>query len=339
MMALCGEKKLCLSGTPLRNYSSDIYSQLRFIGYKDQLQSKNFTYHEYTSKKLQEWLLYKEYQDTDIVLPERFERVIELELKDKEKDIYDYYQATIRKIYHGYLLGTYDFSCVLTLFLRLRQVCCSAYTILDTSQKKTDDYTLSQEVLDNMTDGLASWLKDKDGTAGLESCRIQAILKVIESIPTTEKILVFTSFKKFLYLMKEAYTKKTGRNCLVLNGDITGKERDIVLDTFKKDNDINVMFIVFKVGSEGLNLTEANHVVLCETTWTPVVGLQSSARVHRIGQTKDVHIYKFVIKNSIETRMEQICQEKLALINDFVKHNKQSKRITLDRSTLFRIIR
>lgn len=332
MMSLYGDKKWCLSGTPLRNYTTDMYSQLRFCGYNNTVIPRQFKYSTYRDEKLAEFIMYKDYKDVNIKLPQFLETQITLEFEGQEKQIYDYYLSATRKAYNGFLVGSVQFACVLVLFLRLRQICVSPYTILKESSRnyKGEDkteYSISQEVLDQMTDGLASWIKDVSGTAGIHSIKMNMIMKILSNIKKGEKILIFTSFKKVIDVLCLAIKEKLpNMKYLTLDGDVVGEERNKTLDLFKnKDEEYDVMLISYKVGSEGLNLVEANNVIMCENWWCPVVQQQAQARVYRMGQNKNVNVWKLIVKNSIEERIEEICKNKINLINQFVQHKKPTK--------------
>lgn len=348
MMCLHGKYKLCLSGTPLKNFSSDIYSQLRFCGYDQTLISSQFNYDIYNRNKLYEFILCKDYKDAGIVLPDIKENTINIELDGREKEIYDYYHGATKKIYNGFLVGSHNFSNVLTLFLRLRQICVSPYTILAESSRgykgckenEESEYTISQKILDEMTDGLAAWVKDKTGTAGINSAKMKALIDIITNIPNGEKTLVFTSFKKVIDVAVLAIkTFLPNKNFLILDGDVTGDEREETLDMFKnKSLGYDVLFISYKVGSEGLNLVEANNIVMCENWWTPVVQQQARSRAYRIGQKNIVNVWSIIVKNSIEEKIDEICSQKLRLIDDFLISKKKFSA-KLDAATLGRIIR
>lgn len=343
IMALYGEKKWCLSGTPLRNYSSDIYSQLRFCGYDRVVSSSQFNYKTYEKEKLFEFILCKNYEDAGIKLPESIEHVLEVELEGREKELYDYYLGETKKVYNGFLVGTSNFSCVLALFLRLRQVCVSPYTVLEESSrnykgKNKEEYSISQEILDRMTDGLSTWLRDKYGSSGLNSVKMKTLVKILSQIKDGEKTLVFTSFKKVIDIASlSVKTHLPDKKFLILDGDVTGKERESTIEKFKKEN-YDILFISYKVGSEGLNFTEATNIIMCENWWTPVVEQQAKARSHRIGQSNTVNIWKMVCNNSIEERIEKICREKLSLIDDFLISKKKFSS-KLDSQTLGNILR
>jgi SNF2 family DNA or RNA helicase len=350
IMSLYGEKRWCLTGTPLRNYSFDLYSQLRFCGYDQVLSLKEFNYDLYNRHKMFEFILCKNYKDAGIILPELIENTVTIELDDREKEIYDYYLSATKKIFNGFLVGSYNFSSVLTLFLRLRQICISPYTILDESSRKykklnateelKKDYTVSQDVLDKMTDGLATWVKDKHGSAGIESAKMKEIIKIIKNVKEGDKTLVFTSFKKVIDVSALALKIKLPNvKYLILDGDVTGLNREKTLDMFKDPTlNYNVMFISYKVGSEGLNLVQANNIIMCENWWTPVSYQQARSRSHRIGQTNTVTVWSILINGSIEQKIDDICNEKLKLIDDFLI-SKKKFNTKLDHTTLGRIIK
>lgn len=346
MMALWGEKKWNLSGTPLRNYSSDLYSQFRFNGYDKLIIAKQFNYSEYERGHMIDFTLYKTYEAAGITLPPLTRHSIVIELDEREKDIYAYYHTSMKAVYNGFLVGSYGFSNVLTLFLRLRQLCVVPYTILAESSrnykgKDEEDYTLSQKILDQMTDGLASWVKDKMGTAGIESAKIRALVNILRTVRKGSKTLVFTSFKKVIDIAVLAMDEHMPDvEYLILDGDVTGDDRDEVINKFKDPSyNYTVMFISYKVGSEGLTLVEAENVVHMENWWTPVVQEQAERRVWRIGQTKPVNVFSITIKNSIEERIDAICAEKTKMIDDFKLSKGKGSVPKLDAATIGRLIR
>ena len=92
-------------------------------------------------------------------------------------------------------------------------------------------------------------------------------------------------------------------------------QRRSVLQAFKTDPNIQVILMSLKAGGEGLNLQEANHVLVLEPWWNPQVELQAIQRAHRIGQTKDVKAVRFITDDTIEERMLEL-QVKKQLIFD-----------------------
>ena len=79
-------------------------------------------------------------------------------------------------------------------------------------------------------------------------------------------------------------------------------------------NSPDVMLLSLRAGGVGLNLTAANHLLLLDPAWNPASEWQCFDRIHRLGQTKNVFIYKFITNESIEGKMIQIQNEKKDLI-------------------------
>ena len=337
LIKLYGDKKWCLSGTPLRNYSSDLYSQLRFCGYNDIKSVKQFNVEVYNRNKLYEYLFTKNYKDTNIVLPPLIEHVIKIKLTDNEKEMYNIFYNETKKTIKEFLLNIEkDYSAVLALFIRLRQICISTYSILKDNNVSSGITKIIFE-----KSNMLNWVEDKYGTSGINSSKITKIIEILNNIPPTEKTLIFTSFKKVISIIKLAISKKLpNKKFLVLDGDVTGKERENAIDSFKYDKNINILLISYKVGSEGLNLIEANNIIFCENWWTPVVEEQAKLRSHRMGQTKPVNVWKLIIEDSIEERIEMVCKEKIQLQKDFLETHKDNKLLTgPDKATLIRIIK
>lgn len=334
MMCLYGERKIGISGTPLKNYSSDMYSNFRFLGYDQVSYPKQFSVATYHRDHLDTRVLFRNSADVGEIFPDITHHQVFLTLDGHEKEIYDYYYHATKKVYKGFREGRYNYSNVLVLFLRLRQICVSAYTVLAESSRNhvakitDEDASVSQKVLQKLNPTLNMWLKNKNGTSGILSSKIQATIKIINEVPPGEKILIFTSFKKVIDIIALALkTHSPHKKYLTLDGDITGEDRTSTLNEFKHPNSLyDIMLISYKVGSEGLTLIEANHIIHMENWWSPVVQEQAESRVCRIGQTKKVNIWKLLVKDSIEERIEKICDDKRLLRHDFLIAKKKDSR-------------
>ena len=94
------------------------------------------------------------------------------------------------------------------------------------------------------------------------------------------------------------------------------QDRAEAVRVFQSDskNSPDVMLLSLRAGGVGLNLTAANHLLLLDPAWNPASEWQCFDRIHRLGQTKNVFIYKFITNESIEGKMIQIQNEKKNLI-------------------------
>ena len=108
---------------------------------------------------------------------------------------------------------------------------------------------------------------------------------------------------------------------LFLHGSQTLKEKTEVIDTFQEDEDHKILVATLKTGGTGLNLTAARNVIHYDLWWNPAVENQATDRVHRIGQDKDVMVYRFITKGTLEEEIDAISKRKTdlagkAIIND-----------------------
>jgi SNF2 family DNA or RNA helicase len=167
-----------------------------------------------------------------------------------------------------------------------------------------------------------SLLDDVKVPKSFESTKIKAILEDISKIKKGDKIVVFSSFKKVVNLLQE---KITDKKCFIISGDMSLQRRKTTIESFYGCEEDCVLLVTIKTGSEGIELTCANHVFFVENWWSPVAIIQSIARSDRFGQKKKVHWYTYTMNNTIETKIESIAQKKLQTINDCLDEKKNTK--------------
>ncbi len=97
------------------------------------------------------------------------------------------------------------------------------------------------------------------------------------------------------------------------------------LINFKNDINTQGLFLTYKVGSEGLNLTEATHCICIEPWWTNAVHNQAKARLWRTGQTKQVYVHNVIIKGSIEEKIVEICKGKDNIGSKLLRGKRKNK--------------
>ncbi|KAH9988109.1 SNF2 family N-terminal domain-containing protein [Russula compacta] len=154
-----------------------------------------------------------------------------------------------------------------------------------------------------------------------DSAKIRKILELLEEIksrendegePAGEKTIVFSQFTTMLDLI-QPFFKDAGISFVRYDGSMSKDKREVSLDQIKNNKRIQVILISFKAGSTGLNLTACNNVILVDMWWNPALEDQAFDRAHRLGQTRDVNIYKLTIEKTVEERILTLQNSKRAL--------------------------
>ncbi|KAI9135928.1 SNF2 family N-terminal domain-containing protein [Paraphysoderma sedebokerense] len=176
------------------------------------------------------------------------------------------------------------------------------------------------------------------------SAKIQALvshLTRLRSISPTIKSVVFSQFTSFLDLI-EPVLKSYGIKFVRLDGGMSQQRRENSITCFKEKPAITVILVSLRTGGVGLNLVCAENVFLLDPWYNFAVEAQAIDRVHRIGQTRPVNVYRFIIKNSIEEKILAIQAKKMALntvngLDDGVglSQEEQKKQRLEDLKTLF----
>ncbi|QLQ82128.1 hypothetical protein HG537_0G03830 [Torulaspora globosa] len=155
-------------------------------------------------------------------------------------------------------------------------------------------------------------LKTLKPSTKMRQC-INVIQKVMEK-SDTEKILVFSQFTTFFDIF-EHFLTQLKVPFLRYTGALNAQQRSDVINRFYREEDKRVLLISMKAGNSGLTLTCANHVVIVDPFWNPYVEEQAQDRCHRISQTKEVHVHKLFIKNSVEDRIAELQKRKREMVD------------------------
>ena len=293
------EIKLALTGTPIENSILELWSIFDYImpGF---LATKNKFNEKYkigedfdddtnlTLSKLRNqvkpFILRRKKSEVLKDLPDKLENNIYIDLSDEEKKIY---AALVKETKEEMeQLVSEGFSknkmLILTLLTRLRQVCIDP-KIIYTNYTKT-------------------------------SSKIEHLVDVVkEAISNGHKILLFTSFKTALNIVKDEFTKEN-ITTYVIDGSVSSKKRQELVDKFNTD-DTNVFLIMLKSGGTGLNLTSADIVIHLDLWWNPQAENQATDRAHRIGQKNTVEVIKLITKGTIEEKILDL-QKKKKILSD-----------------------
>jgi SNF2 family DNA/RNA helicase len=153
---------------------------------------------------------------------------------------------------------------------------------------------------------------------GEESEKIKQIIDICkEARENGMKVLIFSYFKTdVLYRLRELLTYTASD---ILSGDISPARRQEVIDEFSKDSNQTVLLAQIEAGGVGLNIQSANIVILCEPQWKPSTEQQAISRVYRMGQTRDVLVYRLLTKDSIDEPIMALIHKKEVEFDKYAK--------------------
>ncbi len=218
-------------------------------------------------------------------LPAKQEQVLELELDPRHRRVYQTHLQRERQKILGLLgdMGKNRFEVFRSLTL-LRQV------------------SLSASLID-------------PGYAGVPSTKLDALMRMVHDIVDDgHRVLVFSQFTRFLAAARDRL-RAAGVELCYLDGKT--RNRPDVISGFRTGT-APVFLISLKAGGFGLNLTEADYCILLDPWWNPATEAQAVDRVHRIGQTRNVMVYRLVAKDTIEEKVMALKARKAALFANVV---------------------
>ncbi len=294
-----GRNKLALTGTPVENSITDLFSIMDFTNpglisapLKRQFNKKatlvsSSNHKELASlnKALSPLILRRTKEQVLKDLPSKSISTLKCELSFREKKIYNdlksYYQVNLSKKFakKGFKRSKID---VLEALLRLRQAACHPRLL-------------------------------NKGHRNCRSAKMDTLLERLQEISSSgHKCLVFSQFTSFLKIVQNQLDRGKIKYCY-LDGQ-TSKRQELV-DTFQTDPRFKVFLISLKAGGVGLNLTAADYVFILDPWWNPAAEFQAIDRTHRIGQKNKVMAYKLISKGTVEEKILQLQETKKELSN------------------------
>jgi SNF2 family DNA or RNA helicase len=159
-----------------------------------------------------------------------------------------------------------------------------------------------------------------------DSAKLDLLMEMLpELLDEGRKILIFSQFTRMLSIIEKTlqaqkigYTKLTGQT----------KNRDGAIEEFKNGT-VNVFLISLKAGGVGLNLTEADTVIIYDPWWNPAAETQAADRAYRIGQDKPVFVYKLLTENTVEEKILAMQEKKRVLANSIYKAGDEQSQVSL----------
>nr|WP_321475675.1 DEAD/DEAH box helicase [uncultured Paludibaculum sp.] len=165
----------------------------------------------------------------------------------------------------------------------------------------------------------SQWLGDgawSEADSG-KLARLREIAEVIAS--RQEKMLVFTQFREVTAPLAAFLGSVFQRPGLVLHGETEVRKRKDLVRRFQEDEGVGFFVLSLKAGGSGLNLTAASHVVHFDRWWNPAVENQATDRASRIGQTKNVLVHKFVCRGTVEEKIDELIESKRHLSDELLE--------------------
>ncbi len=161
----------------------------------------------------------------------------------------------------------------------------------------------------------SQYLKKESASPDL-SGKAGVFLDIVRNIAESdEKVLVFTQFREMGILLQRMIKEQLDIDSMFLHGGTTRKKRDQMVDRFQNDPHEKVFLLSIKAGGTGLNLTAASHVIHYDLWWNPAVETQATDRAYRIGQHKNVMVYRLITRGTFEEKINAMLADKKDLAN------------------------
>ncbi|MCM3586357.1 DEAD/DEAH box helicase [Mesobacillus maritimus] len=307
------KKKFCLllTATPIQNRVSEIFnlvsllkpghlgSESAFYG-KYKKDARSIDDDEHLRELVNKVMIRNRREDTGIEWTKRHVETIPIEFTKEEQDLYN----SIRTLTEDTHLPSASSFSIMTL---QREACSSREAVY---------YTLK-----NM-------IKRQETPSAIFEGKIASIIKKVEAVTTNskaaktleliqeigDKVIIFTEYRATqLYL--QWFLQQHGISSVPFRGGFKRGKKDWMRELFEKRAQV---LIATEAGGEGINLQFCHHIINFDLPWNPMRLEQRIGRIHRLGQEKDVKIYNFAIKNTVEDHILKLLYEKINLFEKVI---------------------
>lgn len=295
---LKSQHRLCLTGTPMENHLSELWSLFHFLmpgflGNHDQFgrlfrtpieKHQDLARQQQLRQRIQPFMLRRTKALVASELPAKTEMIRTVALEGKQRDLYETVRLAMDKKVRDEISQkglARSHIMILDALLKLRQICC-------------DPRLIKLEKAQNLK----------------QSAKLELLMAMLpEMVEEGRKILLFSQFTSMLSLIEAElinanirFTKLTGQT----------RKREEVISEFQ-DGDASIFLISLKAGGTGLNLTAADTVIHYDPWWNPAAENQATDRAYRLGQDKPVFVYKLITEETVEEKILRLQQRKQAL--------------------------
>uniref|UniRef100_A0A8D1SL20 Chromodomain helicase DNA binding protein 1 n=1 Tax=Sus scrofa TaxID=9823 RepID=A0A8D1SL20_PIG len=295
--------RLLITGTPLQNSLKELWSLLHFImpekfsSWED-FEEEHGKGREYgyasLHKELEPFLLRRVKKDVEKSLPAKVEQILRMEMSALQKQ---YYKWILTRNYKALSKGSKgSTSGFLNIMMELKKCCNHCYLI---KPPDNNEFYNKQEALQHLI-----------RSSGKLILLDKLLIRLRER---GNRVLIFSQMVRMLDILAE-YLKYRQFPFQRLDGSIKGELRKQALDHFNAEGSEDFCFLLStRAGGLGINLASADTVVIFDSDWNPQNDLQAQARAHRIGQKKQVNIYRLVTKGSVEEDILERAKKKMVL--------------------------
>ena len=160
-----------------------------------------------------------------------------------------------------------------------------------------------------------------------DSAKITRVTELVEEFQQyDEKTIIFSQWTSYLDLIECSLKFKLNIKYHRYTGNMPRTQRDNAIQAFVEDPDVKVLLVSLKAGNAGLNLTVASRVIVCDPFWNPFIEDQAVDRAYRIGQKREVHVYKLLVQETIEDRIIELQNMKRNIVETALDET-QSKQL------------
>ncbi len=296
--ALRADYRIALTGTPVENHVGDLWSIMEFLnpgllGTQAEFKKQFFTPIEAAGDKqaaerlarlTRPFVLRRLKTDKTIIrdLPDKLEMKVFCSLTKEQAALYAAVGRKAEAVIEG-ADGIQRRGLILAALTKLKQICNHPAHFL----------------------GDGSRLEGRSG-------KLERLCEMLEEVlESGERALVFTQYAQMGRMLERHLAKTFGREVLFLYGGVPRTQRDDMVARFQAEGEGPAVFVLsLKAGGTGLNLTNASHVFHYDRWWNPAVENQATDRAHRIGQTANVQVHKFICAGTLEEKIDAMLDRK-----------------------------
>eukprot|EP01018_Ginkgo_biloba_P017716 Gb_39649 [translate_table: standard] len=320
--------RLLITGTPLQNNLHELWSLLNFL--LPEIFSSAETFDEWFQisgendqqevvqqlhKVLRPFLLRRLKSDVEKGLPPKKETILKVGMSQLQKQ---FYRALLQKDLDVVNAGG-ERKRLLNIAMQLRKCCNHPY--LFQGAEPGPPYTTGEHLVTNagkmvLLDKLLPKLKERDS-----------------------RVLIFSQMTRLLDILED-YCMFRGYQYCRIDGNTGGEDRDASIDAFNQEGSDKFIFLLStRAGGLGINLATADIVILYDSDWNPQVDLQAQDRAHRIGQKKEVQVFRFCTEYTIEEKVIERAYKKLALDALVIQQGRLAEQKTVNKDELLQMVR